>query len=170
MSKHSKKDKPKPTLYVLDTSALCVWLGVPNMDSCQGEQRLTKQSIQVILNSIKRPSEGGLVLPQAVIVETGNHIAQTKGNRSYGLAQELCGLVEGSRNGKTPWIAFDETQLWNTQGFGKLAKDWPNEAAQGLSLADHLIKRIAEHYSQLSTYDVKILTCDDQLAAYSPQQ
>ena len=63
---------------LIDTSLLCVWLKVPGMESCGYNndvwnfQRVNQKiQAEIAISTI-------LVLPLAVVVETGNHIAQAK--------------------------------------------------------------------------------------------
>jgi hypothetical protein len=63
---------------IIDTSLLCVWLKVPGMESCGSDSDIwdfqrVNQKIQAEITQSTI-----LVLPLAVVVETGNHIAQAR--------------------------------------------------------------------------------------------
>ncbi|MBV8887098.1 MAG: hypothetical protein JO235_24320, partial [Chroococcidiopsidaceae cyanobacterium CP_BM_RX_35] len=108
-----------------------------------------------------------LVLPLATIIETGNHIAQS-GSRRYELAQALANLMELAADRQTPWAAFtDQSVLWEAEGLKTLAREWGQMAAQGMSIGDATIKRVAEHYLRLGCR-VEILTGDAGLKSYEP--
>jgi len=154
---------------VIDTSILCVWLRVPNMDRCgpDGDFWDFDRINQKIEQEIQ--TESTLVLPLATIIETGNHISQASHNRKE-VAQALAGIIRKTADAKTPWAAFsDQSSLWSGEALKKLANCWPNLAAKKLSIGDATIKEVADYYSQ-ARYEVEILTGDSGLKAYQPVQ
>lgn len=73
---------------IIDTSILCVYLQVPNYTTCGPDSDrwdFTRVDAK-IQEEIK--NESTLVLPLATIIETGNHISQSPGDR-FKLAQKL---------------------------------------------------------------------------------
>ncbi len=79
-------------------------------------------------------------------------------------------MIKKSAKEETPWAAFSEQSvLWSPEKLESLAIEWPNLAAQGISLADATIKNVAEYYAQLNC-QVEILTGDWGLKAYEPIQ
>ena len=61
---------------IIDTSILCVWLGVPALDSCgPATDKWDKQRVDEKIQA-EEASHTTFVLPLATIIETGNHIAQ----------------------------------------------------------------------------------------------
>ena len=108
-----------------------------------------------------------LVLPLAVLVETGNHIAQCNGDR-YALAGQLSRLLTEAVNGKSPWVPFaGQDTLWSRDALLRLAASWPTLAAGGTSIADATIKDVAEFYAEAGL-QVEIVTGDEGLLAYAP--
>lgn len=108
-----------------------------------------------------------LVLPLAVLIETGNHIAQCNGDR-FVLAGQLAQLLTDAVNGTNPWVPFaGQDELWSDEGLLGLAASWPRLAAGGTSIADATIKGVAEFYAEAG-FQVEIVTGDEGLRAYAP--
>ncbi|HZF53668.1 MAG TPA: hypothetical protein VE093_33705 [Polyangiaceae bacterium] len=152
---------------VIDTSILCVWLGVSGKETCgAGDDRWDRARVAAI---IAREEEDGatFVLPLATILETGNHIAQGKGNR-HAEAKKLADLMAKAADGMSPWAAFThQTDLWGPEALRDLAKSWPPLAAQRLSIGDATIESVASFYERAG-YDVEIMTGDRLLKARQP--
>jgi hypothetical protein len=152
---------------IIDTSILCVWLGVPGMETCGTKDDIwDKQRVDEKVNR-ETDASTTFVLPLASIIESGNHIARAaQSRRERGKA--LADLMRKSADEETPWAAFsDQTVLWSPEKIKSLADTWPDLAAQRLSLGDATIKDVAEYYAQMG-YEVEILTGDRGLKAYQP--
>lgn len=153
---------------IMDTSILCVWLQIPGKstlgegkDSWDYERVNQKIEKEIAANTT-------LVLPLASIIETGNHIAQSTGDR-YSLALSFAELIRKTANSETPWAAFTvQSDLWSPEKLNDLANNWPLLAATGLSLGDATIKDVAEYYAQ-QRFPVEIFTGDEGLKAYEPK-
>lgn len=153
---------------VWDTSVLDVYLQVPGKTTCGcGDNTWDFARITKLVE--ERQRDGTLfVLPIAAILECGNHITQAPGNR-FPLAQKLSTLLQNVSQGTLPWAAIDQAQeTWSGVALEKLAVDWPTLAAQGLSLSDLTIQRVAERYAQWGM-QVEILTGDGGLKALEPR-
>lgn len=152
---------------ILDTSILCVWLEVPGMEGCGPDtDRWDKQRVEEKIQE-EEQNRTTFVLPLASIIETGNHIAKSAHSRLE-RGNALAELIKKSAKEETPWAAFSEQSvLWSPEKLESLANEWPNLAAQRISLADATIKNVAEYYAQLSC-QVEILTGDGGLKAYQP--
>ncbi|HAA27437.1 MAG TPA: hypothetical protein DCE56_06820 [Cyanobacteria bacterium UBA8553] len=152
---------------IIDTSILCVYLGVPGKDTCGSDKnKWDKKRVDDLLQKEAQESTT-FVLPLAAIVETGNHIAQASSKR-YEMAQTLAEIMAKAADEKTPWAAFtDQSVLWEAQGLKNLAAQWPNLAVQKISIGDATIKTVAEYYAKIG-FQVEILTGDDGLKAYQP--
>ena len=152
---------------VMDTSILCVWLGIPGKDTLgegkdQWDYHRVNQKIEqeVAANSL-------LVLPLASIIETGNYIAQCHGD-NFSLATSLAELIRETANSETPWAAFTvQSDLWSSEKLNELADKWPTLAASKLSLGDATIKDVVEYYAE-QRLSVEIFTGDEGLKAYEP--
>jgi len=154
-------------IIVIDTSMYCVWLQIPGFENCgrDGDLWDYERINAKISEEIKQDST--LVLPLATIIETGNHLSQSKGDR-FRLAEKFCDLLLKSIDNENPWAAFSEqSDLWNDDNMKQLAADWPLLASQKVSLGDATIKNVAEYYAQ-SRCEVEILTGDEGLKAYQP--
>ena len=151
---------------IIDTSILCVYLGVPGKDTCgTDENKWDKKQVDEFLK--KEEDSAYFVLPLAVIIETGNHIAQANLNR-YEMAQALADLMVKAADATTPWAAFTEqAEFWDAEGLKKLAAEWSKLAVQRISIGDATIKNVAEYYAKIGC-QVEILTGDDGLKAYQP--
>ena len=106
---------------IIDTSILCVYLGVPGKETC-GSKGNKWNKIQVD-EKLKKEEEAKttFVLPLATIIETGNHIAQASTKR-YEIAEKLANLMKLTADNQTPWAAFIEPSvLWNSENLKQLA-------------------------------------------------
>lgn len=152
---------------VIDTSVLCCWLKVPGKDTAGPiRDRWNFRRIDALLKEAVADN-ATLVLPLAVLIETGNHIAQCPGDR-FVLACQLADLLTSAVNGLTPWVPFaSQDQMWENAGLLRLAATWPPLAAGGIGSADATIKDVAEFYAE-SGFRVEIITGDEGLRAYAP--
>ncbi len=152
---------------IIDTSILCVWLDVPDMDTCGPDNdKWDKQRVEDKIQ-LEIQTETTFVLPLASIIETGNHISHAAHSRKE-RGEALADLIRKSADNQTPWAAFSEQSiLWSPEKLKSLADTWPNLAAQRLSLGDVTIKDVAEYYAQMG-WEVEILTGDQGLKAYQP--
>lgn len=63
---------------IIDTSILCVYLGVPGKETCGSESnKWNKIKVDEILKK-EEEAKTTFVLPLATIIETGNHIRYLK--------------------------------------------------------------------------------------------
>ena len=150
---------------VIDTSILCCWLKIPGKETAgSGDEKWNFDRVEAILKR-EREKNSTFVLPLATLIETGNHIAQSSGDR-HKLATELGKLLIASLTGESPWAIFGEqTILWESDALGDLAKNWPPLAAARLTIGDATIKEVADYYSRAG-FRVEILTGDAGLKAY----
>ena len=67
-------------ILIVDTSIMCVWLKVPGKEVAGKSNEYT---YDIVARHIEEERLKGtkLVLPIATIIETGNHIAHSNGNR-----------------------------------------------------------------------------------------
>lgn len=153
---------------IIDTSILSVWLKIDWMDHAgPGNDLWNFDRIDAKIKDEVNENTT-LVLPLATIIETGNHIANSTGDR-YNLALCLCELIKNTANNQTPWAAFTvQNSLWEKENLISLATKWPHLAASKLSLGDATITEVASYYSKMR-YKVEIFTGDLGLKAYEPQ-
>lgn len=154
-------------ILVLDTDMLCVWLRVTKMDSCGPDS--DRWDYDRINKKIKEETDNGaiLVLPLAVVIETGNHISQCPGNRK-GIAERFRDIVLKAVNSETTWASIaDQSNLWTPEFIAELITGWPEQAEQKRSIGDVTIQSVAEAYAG-QNYRVEILTGDQGLKAYEP--
>lgn len=129
---------------IIDTSILCILLSVPGKTTCgSGSNQWNRERVDKLLQQEIQASTT-LVLPLATILKTGNHIAQARSQR-YETAQALAQIMVQAADERTPWAAFTaQSVLWDADGLRKLATEWPNLAAQKVSIGDATIKTVAE--------------------------
>ncbi|HRK27272.1 MAG TPA: hypothetical protein PK239_08285 [Chitinophagales bacterium] len=152
----------------LDTSMFCVWLQVPNYETCGTTDDVWDYARvnQKITEEIHNQST--LVLPLAAIIETGNFISHIRGNLRYEKANKLCEILISTVHKQEPWAAFSEqSELWNDENVLELAYNWASLAEQGISIADTAIIKVAQYYAEWGC-SVEILTGDEGLRAYQP--
>lgn len=151
---------------VIDTSILCVWLGVPRKDDCGKDDNYWDKAR--LDNVIKEEEQKGttFILPLASLIETGNHIAQAKRGDRFSLAQNLADILRKATDAQSPWAAFSNL-LCEKDNLKKLAEDFPTLAAQGIGVGDATIKQVADYYSLMGN-TVEILTGDTGLKSYEP--
>lgn len=158
----------KNKIAIIDTSILCCWLKVPGKETCGSGDRII--DFHSADNMIQKAIDDGkyLVLPLAVIIETGNHIAHAKYGDRYEIARELGTIMNKAADEESPWSAFTEQgNLWNADSLKKLAKEWPADAAREVSLGDATISKVADYYSSMGC-EVSILSGDRLLESYVP--
>lgn len=152
---------------IFDTSVLCVWLEVPYKETFgSGEMVVDKTQIDGIIEK-ERKAKSTFVLPIASIIETGNHIAQSAGDRCK-LAHNFAELLHHTADEVSPWAAFtDQSELWKPEKLKRLATEWAEKATEKLSMGDVSIIHVAEYYAE-SGFEVEIFTGDEGLKAYQP--
>ena len=83
---------------IVDTSILCNILNIPQRN---GERERIIKELEQFLEE-----ETTLLLPMAVVYETGNHIAQIKfrnGNNRRWVAEKFVKQVKKAITGEAPW-------------------------------------------------------------------
>lgn len=157
----------KRKVLIIDTSVLCVWLGVPGKSTCGS--KTDKWDYKRLKDLFTHEHKAGttMVLPLAALVETGNHIANCTGDR-YLLACSLVDLIKKSLDEETPWAAFrHQADLWSDDIMRKLVEEWPEKAKEKVSVADLSIRNVAVYF-QRAGVNVEILTGDNGLKALEP--
>ena len=154
---------------ILDTSILCVWLGIPGMDRIEkkGEAPIVRADVEAKLQT--EIDEGArIVLPFASVIECGNHITQIKGADPKRYIDEFADFILKSIEGQEPWDIFtNQTNLFDEENFKKLVEKWRELSMSGISMGDASIIQIAQHYDS-KNFTVEIYTGDDGLKAYEP--
>lgn len=149
---------------IIDTSVLCCFLKVPGKETAgSGKSAWDYEKAFNILSKDKATR----VLPLATLIETGNHVAQAKGDR-HPTSQALADIIRQAASAKSPWAAFaDQADLWQPDELLALAETWPGLALGGTSIGDATIKTVAEYYAKAG-FEVEIVTGDEGLKAYQP--
>ncbi|MEA5579418.1 hypothetical protein [Anabaena sp. UHCC 0451] len=153
---------------IIDTSILCVYLGVPGKETCGDDNdKWDKKRVEIRFQEEEKQGTD-FILPLATIIETGNHIAQANSKR-YEIAQTFADILMKVADGVIPWAVFTTQidELWSLEKLKELALEWPILASQQISIGDATIKSVAEYYAKTGC-EVEILTGDDGLKAYEP--
>ncbi|MFM7406990.1 MAG: hypothetical protein ACKO3K_10090 [Cuspidothrix sp.] len=151
---------------IIDTSILCVYLGVPGKETC-GDDNDKWDKKRVDARFLEEEKQGtDFILPLATIIETGNHIAQANSKR-YEIAQAFADILIKVAEGIIPWAVFttELDELWSKEKLKELALEWPVLASRNISLGDATIKNVAQFYAKTGS-PVKIFTGDRELKAY----
>lgn len=157
----------KKRVLIFDTSVLCVWLKVPGKETCGPEgNQLTFEIVDAKIEDEKRKGTT-FVLPIASIIETGNHIAHSAGDR-HTVAHAFADIISATADQISPWAAFTEqSELWKKENLKVLADRWKESVVSGQSLGDASIVDVANYYAS-AEFEVEIFTGDEGLKAYEP--
>ena len=157
----------KNKVLIFDTSVLCVWLKVPGKETCgSGKNVLTFEDVEAKIEEEKL-AKTTFVLPIASIIETGNHIAHSSGDR-HELGNSFAEVIEATADNVSPWAAFTEQSgLWEKENLKVLAQKWKESVISGQSLGDATIVDVANYYAKAG-FEVEIYTGDEGLKAYEP--
>jgi hypothetical protein len=157
----------KKKLLIIDTSVFCVWLDIPERNTCKDElgKTLTSKDIQ---NKIADYQQKGyqFVLPMAVIIETGNHIAHIqRQNLRIEKAKQFAEHITKSLDATRPWIAFNNQKaLFETENLREMITTWESEVyktqqgQKGIAMGDVAIAQVANFYQE--TNEIMIFTGD----------
>ena len=154
---------------ILDTSVLCVLLRVPGKETCGSSNDLI--TYDKVYEKIEEEKLEGttFILPLASIIETGNHIAHSSGDRKKA-GEDFAKIIIDSADENSPWAAFTEqSALWKPENLKKLAERWQQTVIGGQALGDASIVDVANYYRDAG-YKVEIYTGDAGLKAYEPLQ
>lgn len=110
----------------VDTSVLCCLLRVPKYDD--GHDAVTAEFRDHRDRGIE------MLLPVTTVVETGNHIAHSTGDR-YRTAQRFVEMLTAVASGTAPWIAHEIE--WGSELLGRLVS-----GVDGENLASSLVRRV----------------------------
>lgn len=157
----------KKKVLIFDTSVLCVWLKVPNKETCGPEgNTLTYDVVDAKIEEEKKKGTT-FVLPVASIIETGNHIAHSPGDR-HAVGHAFADIIAATADQISPWAAFTEqSELWKKENLKVLAERWRERVISGQSLGDASIVDVANYYASAG-FAVEIFTGDQGLKAYEP--
>lgn len=159
--------KTDDKILIIDTSILCVYLKVPQMEECgkDGDKWIYDRVSQKIEEEGRHNTR--FVLPLATIIETGNHIAHTSGDNKYKLVNDFADLVEKTIDEETPWIAFSrQAELLQGENLRYLLSKWRKSSiVESQSLGDASIADVANEFLKMGK-DVEIFTGDSGLKNY----
>lgn len=142
---------------IVDTSVLCNLLRVPNKD--QDAERATREFREA------QDANDVLLLPIAVIYETGNHIAQSPNGAKRRVVADL--FVELVRKAFEGEIPFTPTPLQNPEDMINWLDEFPDCATAAMGFGDLAITKVWEEQCALNqARRVLIWSYDKHLAGY----
>lgn len=159
---------PVNKIVVIDTSILCALLEVPGKETCgPDDDRWDKARVDEAVENLKK-EHATFIIPLAVIIETGNHIAQSKGAKKKSAIDGFADIIHMTLDEQSPWGAFlDQTELWSYDKVAALIDRWKELAVCNHSLGDASIVDVANFYSSMKR-PVEIFTADAGLKAHEP--
>ncbi len=151
------------SICLVDTSAFCELLAVPQMDARHGEM--------VALLKSKLEARETLLLPMVTILETGNHIGQHgDGRQRRQAAERFTAQVRMALQGQSPFVP---TRLLNRETLLEWLEEFPDWAmrsdsrGKGSGLGDLAIVKDFEYQCALHrARRVYIWSLDEHLAGY----
>jgi len=149
------------SVVLIDTNILCCLFQIPGKATCH------KYSLHEIQTKLKtyEDQNATFIIPFPVIIEVGNHIANTA--NAFENAKKFVDVIEKIKSGITPYAIFsDQKILWDERTLSAIMSDWPKLSNQ-LSLCDFLIKFLADYY-QKGNWQVNIFTSDEGLKSFEP--
>lgn len=148
---------------LIDTSILVSWLNVPN---------LAKDVDGVKAEMIRLVREGAsLLIPQAVIIEVGNHIGQNgDGRQRREKALKFVEIVESALNGRAPWTLTRAVDADIIRGWLKQFPEYAGTGdarGKGIGIGDVSIIAEWNHLRAVHPHRrVRIWSQDSQLSGY----
>lgn len=140
---------------IVDTSVFCNLLAVPGRD--QERERAGRELEAHVAGGVR------LLLPMAIVYETGNHIAHAGGDR-HAAAARFVRWVRDSLDGSSPFAPARLHSLDDVRGW---LDDFPERAAAGVGLADRSLIGLWEQQRRLNRLRrVFIWSYDTHLAGY----
>ncbi|MEM7657505.1 MAG: hypothetical protein AAF399_15330 [Bacteroidota bacterium] len=141
---------------MIDTS---VFLNILDLPGRNQDRQQVLDSFQAYIQN-----EDTLLLPYAVIIETGNFVGQTSGNRRFDFAQKFTSIMVKCLEGNLPWKPL---RIPQKQELLSWLSDFPRSASRGLGFAD--FSMVQELYLQrelFPQYEVQIWSLDQHLQGY----
>lgn len=143
---------------LIDTSIFTNVLDVPGRNQVREDvlRQLRQKTVQEFTS---------LLLPAAVIFETGNHIAYLdNGQQRRALALTFIDQVRRSFDGKSPWVP---TAVPDRPAILAWLDDFPEHAMTGKSFADHsIVKEWKRQCAMHQARRVYIWSLDGHLQGY----
>lgn len=143
---------------IIDTSVFCNILKVPGKH----------QNHARAMTELAGYFDAGytLLLPLAVIFETGNHIAQKgSGGERRKVAEAFVQQVRAAVAGTSPWIA---TPMATPEELASWLSGFPDDAMRGTGLADLSIVNVWDHQRELHpSRRIFIWSYDQHLSGYN---
>ena len=142
---------------IVDTSILYNVLDIPRKN---GERSQVMKEFKQFLEE-----ETTLLLPMAVVYETGNHIAQiSNGGNRRRFAEFFVEQVKKAITGEAPWQVM---QLPTTEEVGEWLSGFPDSAMGGAGMGDlSIIKEWEKFKGKIPNRRVFIWSLDSDLQGY----
>jgi hypothetical protein len=156
----------KPVV-ILDTNILCCLLQVPGKETAgSGEDRWDFPRADMHKQEY---IDGGydLFVPIVCLIEVATHIVNAHGNK-HALITRFTTLLNDLADGTSPWApVHTQADFWSAERLRAFAREWPQRAISGLSLADWSLAVLVEKQRALGG-TVALWTADALLEAHAP--
>jgi predicted nucleic acid-binding protein len=145
------------TIVIIDTSVFVEVLAVPGKSQAVEE---TRAELEEWIES-----DAALLLPIAVIIETGNHIAQvSNGAKRRRAAQSFVARVQEALDGESP---FEPTPSFAVDSLREWLPSFVQRATEGIGMADASLIELWDQQRALNPFRrVLIWSLDDDLSGY----
>ena len=146
------------SIVLMDTSVFCNVINVP------GRNQDHERTISALNEHIKAGAT--LLLPMAVVLETGNHVANAKvdGRERRNVAARFRDNVLAALDGSAPWTP---TPFWEETNLKVWLENFPDEAMKGIGMGDLSIRMEWERQCGLHRRrHVLIWSLDSDLQGY----
>jgi hypothetical protein len=145
------------TIVIIDTSVFVEILAVP------GKSQAVEEIRAELGGWIE--SDAALLLPMAVIIETGNHIAQvSNGGKRRRAAKGFVERVQEALDGESP---FEPTPSFDVDALREWLPSFVQRATAGIGMADASLIELWEQQRALNpARRVLIWSLDDDLSSY----
>ena len=142
---------------IVDTT---VFLNVLDVPGCNQDRDTVMDQFEELVMS-----GANLLLPVAVVMETGNHIADLRsGGQRRNSARVFCDRVQEALDGTAPWVL---TPLPDRRQVGTWLERFPDCAMRGLGMSDlSIIDTWEEACKRHRSRRVRIWSCDIHLQGY----
>lgn len=106
-------EEKRPIIWIIDTSVFCNLLDIPGRN--QNRDEVKKMFKEMVAHG------DSFLLPYTVILETGNHLGQTQGNR-FKIAENFMNIIKDTLEHNAPWefLTFP-----GEENFWRWIKDFP---------------------------------------------
>ena len=148
-----------PEIVIVDTSILLNVFNVPGRN--QDHDKVCEE-LKGLLDA-----QANLLLPIAAIIETGNHIANSRNGRRRTIATKFLDEIRKALNGDSPWVPIE---FPTRKTLAEWMDEFPDHASRGVGMGDlSIIKDWEAACNRHGNQRVRIWSLDGDLQSYDRQ-